>query len=110
MSRGPYARSLEARLKKNRTVSTTDFWNGTACIYWKGGHDNHGYPMVWTGKRMMRVPRLILGLEDPKEEACHHCDRPGCWNREHLFVGTQLTNMHDAMNKQRHKNTKPKEK
>lgn len=32
---------------------------------------------------------------------CHHCDNPPCVRPEHLFVGTQADNLHDASEKGR---------
>lgn len=32
---------------------------------------------------------------------CHHCDRRGCVNPEHLFLGTQKDNIRDALAKGR---------
>jgi hypothetical protein len=32
---------------------------------------------------------------------CHHCDSRGCWNPEHLFIGTNADNNRDARAKGR---------
>ena len=29
------------------------------------------------------------------DKACHTCDRPSCWNPEHLYKGTDQSNMND---------------
>jgi len=42
------------------------------------------------------VGPLIIG-----KEICHHCDRRGCINPDHLFQGTHSDNMKDARNKDR---------
>lgn len=34
---------------------------------------------------------------------CHHCDNPKCVNPNHLFLGTQKQNIHDAMSKNRYR-------
>ena len=34
--------------------------------------------------------------------ACHSCDTPACVEERHLFHGTQLDNVHDALAKGRH--------
>jgi hypothetical protein len=38
-----------------------------------------------------------------KFEVCHSCDKPSCCNPNHLFLGTQLENIRDCINKQRFK-------
>ena len=42
-----------------------------------------------------------FGPLDRKQCLCHHCDNPRCVNFEHIFVGTQRDNIHDAMAKGR---------
>lgn len=43
---------------------------------------------------------VFTGIKPPENrEVCHNCDRKGCINPDHLFVGTHGDNMRDAMNK-----------
>jgi len=38
----------------------------------------------------------------------HTCDNPGCFNPNHLVIGTQSDNVQDCMSKGRHKGGRPK--
>lgn len=40
-------------------------------------------------------------IESGKILACHHCDNPWCVRPDHLFLGSQLSNMMDAQKKGR---------
>lgn len=62
-----------------------------------------------------RVSYRIHFGEIPKGKLIlHKCDNPPCVNPKHLFMGTQLDNVHDCMAKGRHRphgvNQKPSKK
>lgn len=40
-------------------------------------------------------------MPDPSVGVLHKCDTPACVNWDHLFLGTQLDNVLDAIKKQR---------
>lgn len=76
------------------------------CWPWRGKLDQygaisvgvkHGGPLVAT-----RVAYKLHYGKDPGELlVCHSCDHPGCVNPGHLFLGTALDNVRDAMEKGR---------
>jgi hypothetical protein len=88
----------------------------TGCWIWTGGHKGNykgkkDYGIFGntekTGKKYQtahRVSWLIHYGEIPDDMmVCHKCDNPRCCNPTHLFLGTQLDNMADMVQKGRHK-------
>jgi len=78
----------------------------TGCLVWRGFVDKWGYARVSVeGKGGILAHRLAYecayGPFDPEMKVCHSCDNPSCMNPEHLFLGTQLDNMHDMFAKGR---------
>jgi hypothetical protein len=75
------------------------------CWIWQDKLDKDGYGKIWIRGRNERAHRFIYeqtyGPLPPDHFACHTCDVPYCVNPEHLFAGTQLDNVHDAIAKGR---------
>src|SRR6185295_18073347 len=75
------------------------------CLEWLGARCDGGYGMLrWKGKAA-RVHRLSYESINGKIPAgmfvCHHCDNRGCFNPEHLFLGTANDNNQDMILKSR---------
>jgi hypothetical protein len=79
----------------------TGCWNWTAAT-------SVGYGVMRYLGRNEFVHRIAahlwLGYDfaDKKREICHRCDNRRCFNPKHLFIGTRLDNVRDAMSKGRH--------
>jgi len=82
------------------------------CWNWKLSTDRKGYGRLWTGKRdakgtALRVMahryayELLVGEVPADLLVLHHCDNPSCCNPSHLWVGTQLENVRDCIQKGR---------
>jgi hypothetical protein len=78
------------------------------CWEWAGAQAPGGYGVVTYKKRQCRVHRVVYELCVDSIPAglnvCHDCpdgDNPLCCNPGHLFLGTQLENVHDCMTKGR---------
>jgi hypothetical protein len=70
----------------------------SGCWIWQGAR-THGYGVFGTwGGATIRVSRFVLALTlgrpiRPGYNALHKCSTPPCANPEHIFEGTQGTNM-----------------
>ena len=74
------------------------------CWEWMG-HTTRGYGRHWAHGKAVQAHRFSYELHyDPIPdglEALHSCDNPRCCRPDHIFLGTQADNVHDAQNKGR---------
>jgi len=80
----------------------------TNCWEWQGGKNNVGYGMIRDGKQMRTTHRV--SYEEHNNAVIpaglvvmHSCDNKCCCNPSHLSLGTMKDNMHDMINKNRHR-------
>lgn len=77
------------------------------CWLWSASVNNQGYGEIHLGERndhcyAHRFSWMINKGPIPKGLfVLHRCDNPRCVNPNHLFLGTQKDNLHDAMAKGR---------
>lgn len=74
------------------------------CWMWKGSLSNR-YGALHVDGKEVRASRFSYELHygPISDGLCvlHHCDTPGCVNPNHLWLGTQLENVHDRDRKGR---------
>lgn len=78
------------------------------CWLWTGARKESGHGVIGLGKReqgLVRAHRLSWTIHNgniPKGMlVCHKCDNPPCVNPDHLFLGSQLDNVRDCIQKGR---------
>ncbi len=91
-----------AHLLAHREIDESGCWNWT-----RSRSGNYGQLWYPERKRALPVSRIAahlwLGLDLDRRDlyACHRCDNGGCFNPDHLFIGTNSENIIDARNKGR---------
>lgn len=79
----------------------------TGCWIWLGCTTSTGYgQLLWkpwtTPQRAHRIfYELLKGPIPDGYQICHKCDIPLCVNPDHLYAGTQSSNMKDRSNRGR---------
>lgn len=83
--------------------------NENGCILWMGASSERGYGYFYYKKQMSahRASYLLFkGIIPTNQCVLHRCDKVGCVNPQHLFLGTQLENIQDRINKGRTKSAR----
>ena len=78
---------------------------GDGCWEWPGAREKSGYGSLSHGGKKKKAHRmaweLVNGPIPEGKLVCHRCDNPPCCPPDHLFIGTQRDNLHDAILKGR---------
>lgn len=93
--------SVQDRLEKNSfREPNSGCWLWTACV------NSKGYGRIGVGLEVHLAHRLSyethIGPIPKGMCVCHKCDTPSCIRPDHLFLGTNLENRTDSVNKGRH--------
>jgi hypothetical protein len=75
------------------------------CWPWLGKPGEGGYGNFVIAYRAYRAHRIALAITKGLPSglwSCHHCDNPCCCNPNHLYPGTCLDNVHDAIRRKYH--------
>lgn len=103
MSRWP-VRTLAERFMEKVQV-------GDGCWEWQGSLNNKGYGKItvlvdgkWAALYAHRVAWFTATGVWPDLQVLHECDNPKCVKFEHLFLGNQLDNVQDCIEKGRFRN------
>lgn len=84
----------ETILGLNRTVTESGCWILKHL---------EGYPSIYDGKKVYKISRIVahlwhgLDLNNSFDISCHKCNNRRCFNPEHIYKGTDKSNMDDAV-------------
>jgi hypothetical protein len=111
---GVYPRKQETRQELlHRFEKFISMEPTTGCWLWTGADTRGGYGAFRLRPKTVRAPRmawtLYKGPIPDGLEPCHCCDTPACCSPYHLFLGTQMENVHDCMSKGRDRKAKGKD-
>ena len=90
---------------QERLLARSEEANG--CLLWTGGKSSNGYGQIWADGKMVSTHRAAyltwIGEIPEGMKVLHTCDTHNCIAPDHLFLGTQLDNMNDMIEKGRDK-------
>ena len=85
--------------KRFRVDKRTKCWEWTGHKQTQGSGDVQVNGVLWVASRLSWT--VFKGQIPKGKNVLHHCDSPGCINPDHLFLGTQLDNARDMIEKGR---------
>jgi len=107
------SRSLIEERFWRKVKKSTGCWNWTASCFKHPRTREETYGCFWVGDKREKTGKmatahsiawmLVKGEIKDGLKVLHKCDNPRCVNPEHLFLGTQMDNVQDMINKGRGK-------